>query len=595
MTEPKPDEEVHQAFFGVSEMDSGHHMITCSLYENDMKKWRARLQEHTRLEPVQGGKLPASALSYLRFDDGSAAVVRRVERGFSQGRGNAHVLIGSASVLDVSLSLALAQWGGWRDEAPPGRPAPIRARALAAVAAASRWSPTSVRHLEDQLAVVLSRLLDAPGEPLSIIGCPDEDRLAVVWGLREAADEHLRRTGCGRTWSYSTYANRHDLGVRDLPEIVFLPEIPNGGVARRTVVDLRGRPEDSRSRPLACDLLDALLRGASAPPPTVDVVAGRQPRRGDSAPPHQAVRVDDSRSGHRMPNLGKQWDARLRDVSSIDELRKALRALGNQGREFRSMVRKDVDVRVVDDVADRVEAATGDGLRDLAHALYGLELEDLRDDEDAREHARKLIRRGRSGQFARVLGLAASSVERQDIAVVALERWDAGYPRPRRLKPQRARRPLGAVAVNRPLLAVAFAVVLAVLVAVFALGYATGRPEAATPVPDVSDVVPTSEPQPSTSARPAGRAVRVTAVDTGRVLYAFARLGEQFYPQQPCVREEDGTGALWSCAPTGTQPEKSELVAIEVPSADVPRLDGFAEGKRKITPENGWGTPVVVP
>ncbi|HWO61650.1 MAG TPA: hypothetical protein VNO31_16615, partial [Umezawaea sp.] len=460
----------------------------------------------------------------------------------------------------------------------------------------TRWSPKSVEHIEDQLAVVLSRLLDDPGGPLSVIGCPDEDRLAMVWALREAADDHLRRGGWQRTWSYSTYANRHDLGVSDLPEIVFLPEIPNGGVARRTVVDLRGRPQDSGSRMLACDLLDALLRGATSK--TVDVTAGRQPQPGDSGPPDQVVPVDGSRSGHEMPNLGRQWEARLSDVGSLDELRKTLVTLGCQGREFRSQVRKEVDEQVVDGIADHVEAATEDGLRDVLHALYGPGLEDLQSDKDARQHAKRLIRKSRSGQLARVLGLAASGIGGQEIAIAALARWDSGYAKPRRLKPQRTGKSRTAVVVdNRPLLAVVLVVVLAVLSGVFALGYVTGRPESVQPLPVPSEVTPAAQAPPSSpsSSPPTGRVVRVTTVDTGRTLYAFLRVGEQFVPQQPCSKEEDGTGGLWRCGQIREQPEQPVLVAVEVPSADLRRLADLAAAGRKIVLEDGWGTPVVVP
>ena len=296
-----------------------------------------------------------------------------------------------------------------------------------------------------------------------------------------------------------------------------------------------------------------------------------------------------------MPNLGKQWEARLSDVRSVDELRKALVTLGNQGREFRSQVRKEVNEQVVDGVADRVEAATEGGLRDVLHALYGPDLEDLHGDKDARQHAKRLIRKSRSGQLARVLGLAASGIGGQEITNAALARWDSGYAKPRRLKPQRIGKSQAVVVDNKPLLVVALVVVLAVLSGVFVLGYVTGQPESAQSLPVTTEATPTAAPPPSSPSPPAGRTIRVTTVDPSRTLYAFVRVGEQYVPQQPCTKEEDGAGGLWRCAPSREQVEKPELVAVEVPSADLRRLADLAAAGRKIVLEDGWGTPVVVP
>lgn len=268
--EPRSDNLVHQAFFGWSR-DAGMSIMASSFpIGSETQRWQRRLQGHVRLQPGPGTELPGHALSYIDFDDGTAAVVRRVDTGVSPGRSSAHVLIGSTAVLDVPAALALANWEGWRakiDSMP--WLAPVSPAFFSDIAHEFQLMQEQVRHCQSELIIVLARILERPGAPLSIIGCRDEYRLPVVWGLRAAADGYLRQQfGIARRWSFSTYEVRHDVFIENLPEIVFLPVKPQLDVVVRTVIDLDEPETVSRNTSLAERLVASMLNGS--PPVSSD-------------------------------------------------------------------------------------------------------------------------------------------------------------------------------------------------------------------------------------------------------------------------------------------------------------------------------------
>jgi hypothetical protein len=262
MTEPAPNGVVHQAFFGWSHDAGGMALFSHSFPRPDeATRWMRRLEAHLRLIPVPGEELPSRALSYFTYEDGSAAVLHRVNAGYTHGRNYSHALIGSSATLNVTAALGLGSWKGWQARPPPSGMVPIPAALFpAAEAAAQRLRPLAERR-ERELVVGLTRLLDNPRDPLSIIGCLS-DRLAMVWGLREAADDYLRQLGQHRSWSFSTYEDRHDVTVEGLPEIVFLAaEPPGAAVVHRTIVELDRYPAVSPNITLASELVSKLLRG----------------------------------------------------------------------------------------------------------------------------------------------------------------------------------------------------------------------------------------------------------------------------------------------------------------------------------------------
>lgn len=192
--------------------------------------WLHVLAPHLR-PPVDPDAPRPPALSYLRFSDGSAAVLSRTGADRAV-EGVAHVLLGRADLLTPGLALSLSAWSGWHFGQPGQallqlRPDQLRlgfdvAGALRAQALADA----------DQLARVLGWLLQTSDRPLSIIGCPEPDRVALLWGLTEIAAPICRT----RAWTFST----DEGGPSDSwPEIVCLASRPDGpGGGRRTTVDL---------------------------------------------------------------------------------------------------------------------------------------------------------------------------------------------------------------------------------------------------------------------------------------------------------------------------------------------------------------------
>jgi WD40 repeat protein len=287
--------------------------------EPQAELWRRRLQAHIRPQPVYGAMPPAYALSYLDFGDGTAAVVRQINTDRPR-RNNLHALIGSAAVLDVPVALALASWEGWLDEIGSlPWPRSLSPADLPNIAEASQMLREQVQNFRAELITVLAQLLDDPAAPLSIIGCPDEYRLTMVWGLYAAVDEYLRRKlGHARRWSFSTHEVSHDAAIERLPEIVFLPDPQIDVVVNRTVVDLdRGR-NVSRNEALADRLVASLLSGSqpvfSVSTPVVfsggadgtvrvrDLVARRQLDRIDVDGPVSSIEV--TRDGYLVVIAG---------------------------------------------------------------------------------------------------------------------------------------------------------------------------------------------------------------------------------------------------------------------------------------------------
>ncbi|MFG1993037.1 caspase family protein [Actinoplanes sp. NPDC048988] len=262
---------IDQIFFGWS--TTGHRLapLNWSFTEADAsQRWFQRLRSHLRLLRVGGAELPDAALSYFSFEDGLAAVVRRVNEGDSAGRNNSHALIGPADALAAEAALGMSLWTGWRSDDPsPAILEPMLGGALrqATRVAEKRLLPRLAGRSAD-LTGVLAQLLADPAGPISVIGCPDAARPAVLWGLARIA---ARIRLSVPDWSFSTYEDRHDAGVEDLPRFVFLPVLPQTGVSvGRTVVDVEHpseqlAPHRERAEQLVRDLLQGGRKSVAAP------------------------------------------------------------------------------------------------------------------------------------------------------------------------------------------------------------------------------------------------------------------------------------------------------------------------------------------
>lgn len=229
---------IDQGFFGFDGAN-GLSLVAGSFNfsEGTGQAWTAQLLPHVRLSSSYGMPPPDSALAYLRLPKAMAAVVRRVNRGQYAGRNNSHVLVGSAQILTPEVALGLAEWSGWLDDRPAdGRMDRLRPQDLSDAAATGSHRRAQSLRRPDLLEKVLAWELQTAGKPLTIIGCPDEDRIGLLWGL-------LRLCGSAGLappeWTFSTYEVEHADSIKYLPRIVFMPDRPDGtAVARRTVVDL---------------------------------------------------------------------------------------------------------------------------------------------------------------------------------------------------------------------------------------------------------------------------------------------------------------------------------------------------------------------
>ena len=79
--------------------------------------WEAQLDTHIRLKQYRGSVPPATALSYLRFDGGRAAVLRRRNEPGAAARNASHALVGSVAVLSPEVAVGLGGWS-WSEALP---------------------------------------------------------------------------------------------------------------------------------------------------------------------------------------------------------------------------------------------------------------------------------------------------------------------------------------------------------------------------------------------------------------------------------------------------------------------------------------------
>lgn len=246
---------IEQVFFGF-EQRAGMSLLASSIEHEGIERGVGRrLKPHAGLGRIAHVRPPTTTLSCLHLDDGSAAILRRVDRGDTPGRTNSHALIGPPEVLTPSLAIGLRDWSGWLELRPAERRLPgVDREALAAAVT----DPEDLRRQpadgDDQLVRVLAEMLEQPALPVSVVGCANGDVLPLLVGLIGAGRGVLP----WRVWTFSTYETAHSDDIDSLPEIVFLPMRPtNVRVANRAVVDPgRERSGDPRFEDWARELVD---------------------------------------------------------------------------------------------------------------------------------------------------------------------------------------------------------------------------------------------------------------------------------------------------------------------------------------------------
>lgn len=176
-----------------------------SLAPEYLEWWNAHLRDHVWATGPEPG------WTYLRWGT-TGALIRKVTTTGEGARpgSSAQVLIGDR-LMTPQVAVGLTTWGGWDGPAavavPWGRVGADARRGIRAIRKRARaLSP-------DHLAALLAHLLDASGEPFSVLAEPDP--LAVVMAFVDLV---------GRPSGFAT--DEADDNGAAMPEAVFLREVP---------------------------------------------------------------------------------------------------------------------------------------------------------------------------------------------------------------------------------------------------------------------------------------------------------------------------------------------------------------------------------
>lgn len=264
---------VDQVIFGFVATASGEEMgVAASSIppgSHELRKWHERLKYYFRLEPDRSGVtpyVPAYALSYLDFGDGTAALQRRLPSADDPGRNLSHALVGAASQLSP-LSAYLDEWAGWRDQDPACPLVPVPVAELAEVQRASLdHMDTEAARLGQEVLPLVRALLAEPGTGFSMFDVARDAELPLVRLLRRVLEPLLDDAAPAFPWTFSTFELSDDRRRPDLPALVFLPGVPIAGdtLHRRVYVKdpLDLRDVDTRlARVLIQDYLERFEAG----------------------------------------------------------------------------------------------------------------------------------------------------------------------------------------------------------------------------------------------------------------------------------------------------------------------------------------------
>ncbi|MFG1607794.1 hypothetical protein [Actinoplanes sp. NPDC049265] len=553
MTGQIDQRRLDQVFFGWSPRD-GRLTVLAETFgrPDEHRRWLHRLQSRIRLQRVAGAAVPDAAVSYFRFPDGNAVLLRRVNTGVTSGRNNSHALIGPAELLTARTALGLSFWKGWRDDlAGTGPLEPLlvgEGRITEPAAEADRILYPKAAGATATLVRILAARLADPARPISVVGCPEDQKKAMIWALTEIA----ARTGLGPPEpTFSTYEDRHDDGVELAPHLLFLPARPyERAEVSRTVVDVEepapAGPYLESAQRLAQQLAGRTLgrppqASPPSPPPITSPVAARRD------PPPAA-----------SPTAEQRLAAGLCAARTPADVDRALADLERLPSGRRHLVRAALDPGTLEAAALRIETTFRQALLRLAEAAYGRDLQDL-DDQQAQRHALEVVRTGASDELAVIIGGSVAAA-RTPIPAAAVKRWTG---RPGEPGTGLWRRPR-ADGRGRYLPLVLAAALAGLLGAAFLGGLALGRGDDATARPPLPP-----PPVGRTAAVPgggtAGGFTTIPGVDPERVTVVAFRPGPdaRMRPLGPCV---GGAGDLWFCPSRGDLPPQpnAELVAYAI-------------------------------
>jgi hypothetical protein len=270
------NDEIHQIVFSWSMRsllgDAGVGPVAASVGSGELSYWHDTLRAFASMVDSDHRPRPPWSLCYLGFGQ-DAAIVRRSRGLDALSRSDvAHVLIGPATELTARLCLGTVNWPSWIDRVAElgGRLPTVR---LGELQAAWRTSAPGIdraaRRSVEALRPILAAALAHPGAPLTVVG-PDHwpDHWPDDWPGGGTGDGASGRAGDGMgvgtdplplvqalvdileplyvtaappwLWTFSTYETRHDAARPGLPNLLFLPSLPQTPPsAGRRVVDLR--------------------------------------------------------------------------------------------------------------------------------------------------------------------------------------------------------------------------------------------------------------------------------------------------------------------------------------------------------------------
>lgn len=418
------NEFIDQAFFGFNH--DGLTIVASSLpSDDDELRWKALLKQHVRLRSHPEIPLPPHALSYFLFSSEVAAVLRRVKHGDSEGRNNSHVLIGPPQVLTAQVALGLELWPDWQADPPANRRRMNRLRSsqLDCGLDPADALRAQVKDKSGDLERVLGWLLETPGQPLSIIGCPAEDRVALLWGLMEIGAPVLQSHKVLWAWTFSTYETDHGDAIQYLPEIVCLPAKPVGtSVASRTSVDLtHGGPASPPAANRARELVEQYVHGR--PAPAEPVPAPQLVRQSTLAP---AVSAPSAPSPADHPDIAEMVRS-LMAAQHSEDFYNRLDAIEHASNPHnREIIRKELDSRDYGiELINRIMPSTAHeaAFKLLITVAFGSSLIDF-DNVVVRRYVERLVESSPSDEFIRTLAQMAKMNNRHNqISPLVAQRW----------------------------------------------------------------------------------------------------------------------------------------------------------------------------
>ncbi|MGW3992450.1 hypothetical protein ACWEF6_03080 [Amycolatopsis sp. NPDC004772] len=406
---------VAQALFQVT-ADGAVSVVASSLDGPEAEAgWLGLVQPHLSFAETISPSTPVSALSYVVFPGGFAAVLYRTWDPQRPGVVETHALLGDENTVTAELALSTANW----EDRPAGTPADRRLPSLLAGELREPDAPEQFRARAlaqaDLLAHSLAWLLQAPDGPIGFVGCPPSDRVAILWALREIAAPELPP----RRWTFAT----HDDGVVNGGlDITFFESPPEpAGTTGTIVIDLqRGQGASPHNEYRANALVyryeygveppgAAVMPAVLAPPAPVPVAAAVP---SEPAPdPILRSTLTFARWTELVRVLVTARDVRAVDgalveleyeTAGIDDRDDVRRALENQGWAI-AAIRRRVPVELRDAIFDRVAAVAFGATRPG------------RETAAARDDARRLAADSRATDVVRAVARGGFGFELVDV------------------------------------------------------------------------------------------------------------------------------------------------------------------------------------